>query len=77
MHVRIRTTRKAIVSLALYDLEGRLVRPLSERVCLPGTATLTQQLDELPAGTYTLRAIRRDFRGGWKAMQTVRLVKGR
>lgn len=75
LNMTIYSASKADLQIDIFNLEGRSISTLSEKNLLSGKTTLSKNIEDLPAGLYTIRAVSRDLQGGTDRMQTIKFVK--
>lgn len=63
------------LTIDVFDVDGRMVSTFARDNALPGGRIRLYQLDSIPAGIYTIRALSRSMNSTIPQMQSVRYVK--
>ena len=75
LHITVQSKRKIDLRIAIFNVEGRSIVPITVETKFSGTTTLSKNIEDLPAGTYTIRATGSDPQEGVERMQTIQFVK--
>ncbi len=75
LNMTIYSVSKVDLQIDIFNLEGRSISTLTEKNLLSGKITLSKNIEDLPAGLYTIRALSRDLQGGRNRIQTIKFIK--
>ncbi len=75
LNMTIYSVSKVDLQIDIFNLEGRSISTLTEKNLLSGKITLSKNIEDLPAGLYTIRALSRDLQGGRDRIQTIKFIK--
>lgn len=75
LNMTIYSVGKVDLQIDIFNLEGRSISTLTEKNLLSGKITLSKNIEDLPAGLYTIRALSRDLQGGRDRIQTIKFIK--
>ncbi len=75
LNITIYSRSKVNLMIDIFDLTGGRIGTISEKTILPGKVTLSKDIEDLPAGLYTIRAIYRDLQGSVERIQTIKFIK--
>ena len=77
LNITIYSINKVDLIIDIFNLEGRRVSIISEKNVLPGTITLSKNVEDLPSGLYTVRVTSLDPQGGVERIQTIKFIKSK
>ncbi len=75
MNVQLFSENNTDLQVDIYNFEGKLIRNITQQKNFSGEMTLTENLDSLAAGIYTIHAISKDLKGGFDRIQTLKFIK--
>ena len=77
LNLSINSVEISMLKIDLYNLEGKWLRNLMDSDRFIGRQTITQNMEDLPAGTYTVYARAQNAKNGIVRIQSLKLVKTR
>lgn len=75
IRITLNGKNRADVVIDIFDISGEKVRAIATETNFLGEKILTQQLENLSSGVYTIHAISRERQGGMERVQVVKFVK--
>ena len=75
MNITIDTKHGVDILIDIFDVSGRRIDSLFTKTAPTGKTTLTQNIEDWPAGAYFVRAKGQNQKGNLKVMQTLKLLK--
>lgn len=75
MNVNLFSENNTDLQVDIFNLEGKLIRNVTQQKNFSGEMTLSENLDSLAAGIYTIHAVSKDLKGGLDRIQTLKFVK--
>ncbi|MFK7923761.1 MAG: chondroitinase-B domain-containing protein [Bacteroidia bacterium] len=75
INIEFESKYPADLKIDIFDLQGRKVKTIFQDIIPVGLQSFTQEIGELSAGSYTIRMMSQDLRGGQSRLQTRLFVK--
>lgn len=75
IQIILESENRADIMIDMLDSEGKKVRVIAQESNFSGKKTISQPLDDLPAGIYSIFATRRDQQEGKEWIQAVKFIK--
>lgn len=77
LNVTLYSKQTTDIQIDIFNLEGKLMRNITQQTNFSGQMTLTENVDSLASGIYTIHAISKDLKGGLDRIQTLKFVKSK
>lgn len=77
LNIEIHSDSKAAIRIDIFNVEGRMVSTIFEESVSSGKIILSENLDNLPSGLYTVRATSLDIQEGVEKIHTIKFVKSK
>lgn len=77
LNVTLYSKQTADLQVDIFNLEGKLMRNITQQTNFSGQMTLTENVDSLASGIYTIHVISKDLQGGLDRIQTLKFVKSK
>lgn len=75
LNITIHNTSEVNLAVAILNLEGRRINTIFEGTVFLDKITLSENIEDLPAGLYTVLVIKQDLQGEKERIQTIKFVK--
>jgi hypothetical protein len=75
LNIEINSKSKANLRIDIFDIEGKSLDTIIDKTIFPGETTIMRDIDNLPPGVYSIRAMSQDLQKGAQRIQTIKFIK--